>query len=259
MIVSLGELLTYMGIASTISDADRALLNMLHKMSEQAIKGHERIQNDLEYAQHTEYLPIGDTGQSRGEVTLDDYGMANGRVVAEARYGRMDRLQLRHTPVVDDDNLAVYEDTDAYAGQGSDAFAAATLLTKGTDYFLDVDDPDNGISRTGHLVRCSGTWSQEPRSIKVVYYGGFTAAQFDAGIATPIKEAVILTVVKAYYQAKTNQQSQGAGPIKSESIGKYAATYGSSVADANSGMVITIPPEALEKLEPFMNLGRYLA
>jgi hypothetical protein len=250
VIASRAELLVALGKASSISDADLALLNTIHPRAERAVKSY--MQCDIEYAQKTEYLPIG--RQAESDVNLEAFGMVNGRVVRESRRSRLDKLQLKHTPVITTD-LAVYEDTGAYAGQASGAFAAATLLTSGTEYYLDLDDAS--LSRSGQLVRIGGTWSTEPRSIKVTYNGGWTATQLDAE-AAPIKEAVVIAAARAYWGWKTNAATDGKGAMASESIGKYSVSYGGASAVAGSGLMVDVPEEAQRLLQPFRNYGRYL-
>jgi len=250
MIANRSEILAWLRKSSSLETADIALLEMLHPLVEQAVK--DELANDIEYAQHTQYLPLG--SQIQQDVTLADYDMVNGRVISAGRYSRSSRLQLRHTPVWTTD-LAVYEDTGGYAGQGSGVFSASTLLTGGTDYYLDLDD--ESYSESGILIRASGTWSAEPRSIKVVYYGGWQRSHFDGGAASAIKLATILAVAKSFNESQANATSGGAGAIVSESIGKYSATYGQS-ATANTGLVITLPGESLDLLQKFRNYGEYL-
>jgi len=251
VITSRAEILVAIGKGSTISDADLGLLDSVHARAERAVKSY--MQNDLEFGTHTEYLPIGQ--ELHGDVSLEDYGMVGGQVVREGRYSRLSRLQLKHIPVWST-SLAVYEDTGAYAGQADDAFGSSTLLTAGTDFYLDMDDTT--FSRSGALIRIGGTWPSEPRTVKATYSGGWTAAQFDAE-AAPIKEAVIITAARAFWGWKSNQSSSGAGPVTAESIGKYSVSYGGGSAVAGSGLVVNVPQEAQLLLQPFRNYGRLWA
>lgn len=247
MIARTAEILIYLGKAATISEADLALLDMLHPLVEQSI--FDYLGMDCEYAQQTEFLPA--VGQSPADVSLDDYDLINGKVVAESRYSNSDRLQLKHTPVWST-GLQVWEDTIAYAGQASGAFASASLLTKGTDYYLDLEE-DRGYSESGTLIRCSGTWHSEPRSTKVTYYGGWTSAQFD-GDAKSLKFATIEAVAANFWTAKSLAKSGGVGAVTSETIGKYSATYDAAAAAVTS-MLVELPPSTRSKLDRLQNFG----
>lgn len=69
------------------------------------------------------------------------------------------QIRVREVPIKVSELTAVYVDPTGYYGQGSGAFAAATLQTAGTDYFLRVDQPDGVTSRSGIIERVSGVWS----------------------------------------------------------------------------------------------------
>ena len=251
MIATRAEVIIAMGKGSSMSDADVALLDMVHPLAESAIVNY--IQQDIGYAQHTEYLPI---GQMEGERdNLEDVRKEGTKAVFVSGKTGHQALQLKHLPVVLT-GLQVWEDTDAYAGQASDAFSSDDLLTEGTDYYLDVDDGANDISRTGLIYRY-GAWPNEPRTVKVTYYGGFTDAQLNGNMAGAIKLAAIQTVVAAYKSFKAFQGS-ATGPKQSESIGKYSYTNAAgSIATQN--MTIDVPFSARALLQPFRNYGRLFA
>jgi hypothetical protein len=163
-------------------------------------------------------------------------------------------LQLRHLPVWLD-GLEVWEDTDAYAGQGTGAFADADKLILGDDYYLDLDQ--DSYSESGMLIRECG-WPNEPRTVKVSYYGGWTAAQL-AGKASDIKMATMITVAKAFNQARTQASTGGNGPVSEETIGKYRVKYATDEKASMNGFVVSVPPEAKELVSDYKNYGRYLA
>jgi len=260
MIASRAEILIYLGKAASITDADSALLDMLHPLAESALLNW--IQNDLGYAQHVEFLPIGGTPGSYDPDTLVDAhrsggvnGAPGGRFVISGGTDGRSTLQLKHTPVIAT-AIEVREDLSAYAGQSSDPWNSDTILTQGTDYWLDLDEP--AMSRTGLLHRV-GSWPNEPRSVKVTYYGGYAASQLNGAAAGAIKLAAILTVVKAFKETKVNQSITTVGSVVSETIGKYSVSYGGGVSAALTGMMIDIPTEAKDLLQPFRNYGRLFA
>jgi hypothetical protein len=254
MIVSRAEILIALGKAASITEADSALLDMVHPKAERAVKDY--LRNDIEQASHTQYLPIGRSIGS--DVSLDDYGKSGGRVVAlRNRRGGRETLQLQHTPVLLD-GLEVREDLGARAGQTSGSFGDSTILSLGSDYYLDVDDTGD-LSRTGKLIR-NGAWPTEPRSIKVAYTGGWSRSDLDTGEAMSIKEAVLMTAANAFNQWRQHQPNLvgAVGPFQSESLGSYSYSKAGNTAELH-GMVIDIPYAARMRLEQFRNYGRLVA
>jgi len=250
MICSKAEALTFLGKAGSATDAELGLLALLHPLVERKLKDH--LEQELEYATHTEYLPA--SGAGLDEVDLADY---DPDLPPLTRWRTSNRLQLRHTPVWSDATLAVYHDKDALAGQATGAFAEASKLTLGSDYFLDVGgDAHDGVeySTSGVLVRQRMAWSAKPRSIKVVYHGGWQPAQFDTGKAQQIKLAAMQAVAYNWQMNKHLATTGGAGLPASESIGKYSISYASQAA-ASMGMRITIPSGVIADLENFRNFG----
>lgn len=63
-------------------------------------------------------------------------------------------LILREIPV--SEVTSVHLDMTGYSGQGTNAFAASTLLTLGTDYFLELDKGGE-VSNRGFLRKISGS------------------------------------------------------------------------------------------------------
>ncbi len=243
-IVRKAECLVYLGIASSISAADLARFDLIHGLAESAVRRY--LQNDLAYAVHTELLPAGqpDTNDDR---PLTDAEFRTGAAVFVNGKAGTSAIVLKHSPVWSA-GLRVWEDVAAMAGQAETAFDDDSELTQGSDFWLDVDDLTAGVSRTGILHRF-GVWSNEPRSIKVEYYGGAGATKlaenFDA-----IREAILLTVEAKYLAKKTNQASGGAGPMTSERIGKWGATYGSTASSVISqGQDMDIPVGAMRALQ----------
>ncbi len=122
-------------------------------------------------------------------------------------------LALRNRPVWSVTSVKV--DATGYAGQGTDPFASTTALTAGTDYYLDYDGEDAGVSSpaystgymttqpmasSGLLYRIRDVWPRVNRwrewglltgegnppprgNIKVTYEGGFTELPADLAYA----------------------------------------------------------------------------
>lgn len=263
-LVSRAELLVYLKRTTTITEAEDALLAMLHPMGERAVQAW--LQTELKYEPHVEFLPSPPLTSNFDDTDVSRYDVQGNYAVPVDVRAANSILQLRNTPVWLA-GLEVREDISAYAGQGNNAFADATILTAGVDYWLDCDGRETdstgtkSISRSGRLHRI-GVWPNSPRSVKVTYYGGNSVTRLRE-IAPDIKYAVILTVAKAFWQAIQNQNSDGSGPLVSEKIGKWEGRYaGDSVATGamvglNTGMALAVPIEAQKILQPYRNYGRY--
>ena len=255
MILSRAELLTYLGIAGSATNADIGLLELVHPKAEATIKTF--LQNDIEYQQHIEYLPSRDRFEQRDNFVDVQLSATTVTLVPGARYNRI--LQVKHVPIWLA-SLEIREDHGAYAGQATGAFGASTVLVNGVDYYLDVNENladiesgDGGdISRTGHLTRV-GNWSTIARSIKVTYYGGWKAVHLDATVAD-IKGAVLEMVTRAYALPKA--RGRRLGPVVSESLGKTSTTYSEAIIRAAMMLVSSVPLDVLHKLQNYRHYGR---
>lgn len=221
----------------------------------------------LASATYTEYFPAG--GRIVDDVDLADYSISNdGTVIPLDQETGSSILQLSHTPVLED-GLVVYEDRSAYGGQGSSPFPAATLLTGGQDYFLDSDRA--GLSTTGRLHRVAGSWSREPRSIKVTYKGGpvvAETAELGADFFEIFQEVVAACVIHNYAfwkQQQSSFESGNNGQIEtSESLGKYSHSFKSPTSTIQGmqfsfgGSPEFVPDALASPLTPFVNVGGLL-
>jgi len=259
MIANRAEVQMYLG-KSTLTDAELGLLSMLHPLVEQSVIAD--LGYNPAYTLQTELLPI---GQPTGvKDNLDDYDVVNAVVISGRAQGNGRFLALKHLPVWDTASLEVREDIGANAGQFPGAFADSSLLIKGRDYWLDgsefhdVNGSATLCSRTGRLGRFA-VWPREPRCVKVQYHGGWTREQLDNGPASPIKMAVVLTMVKAWKQATTLAKvGTKAGPVTSESIGKYSYSIDTNTLNELTSFTASLPQEARMLLQPFKNYGNLL-
>lgn len=242
MLATRAEILLAIGRSASATNAEIALVDMLMPLVNAAIG--DWLRKNAEYTQHVEYLPMGQPDYDRNDLILRDVSISGNRVVFDTSYAGTSVLQLTHTPVALA-GLEIREDVGGYAGQSDSAFGSDTILTEGTDYYLDVDSSGN-LSTTGHVFSF-GTWPTEPRSIKVTYYGGHTAAQLNGNAGGAIKLAAILSNVKAFNQIVAFQ-GEPAGPETNESIGKYS--YGRGLSQVFAGGGFTIPYEAQRLLMP---------
>ena len=253
MIVTPAEIKTFLGLASSITAEQASLLDLVQPLAESALRSY--LQTIIGRAQTTEYLPIGQPQNFDNRTALADlHKSGNSFVFSNFTPGR-NSLQLKNTPVLITD-LQIYEDVGAYANQSATPFEADSLLTLGTDYYLDCDEP--GVSRTG-IVRRVGEWPLEPRCVKAVYWGGFSDAQL-ASANGDIKLAAMYVIAKTF---KTASQQiavtgglQGSPILTSETIGKWSGSTSAAMIEAFSVNTSEIPPNAKELLQPYRNYGR---
>ena len=119
-----------------------------------------------------------------------------------------DVIHLRELPVRA--VTSVHYDAGGYYGQGANAFAAATLLTAGTDYAWAPDQPD-GTSRSGRLQSLRGNWGRgffvrppysldvrrqsNPGAIRVIYSYGYLVIPEDLKAAAMMAVSRLLAVL----------------------------------------------------------------
>jgi hypothetical protein len=255
MLVTIDEILIYIGKSTSVTEAERELISLIHRPVERALQNY--IQKELGRRRHVEYLPVGD--DLKLDNRLADFEYENGRAVASMGVAGSDRLQLTHAPVIST-GMEVYEDTGANAGHHpSSAFPASSLLTFGSDYWPDTDseydvsgDVGTKICHSGVLFR-SGYWPREPRSVKVLYYGGWDADQLMEW-AEDIRLAVIKSIATEFWKVKHGAQNQGAGPLTSESIGKWSGSYATNLSSLGAPQLIC--PESQHILEHYRDWGR---
>jgi hypothetical protein len=267
MILNAAEARVLLGLAASVSDDDRAIIQLLLPMVGGAIK--RVLRYDPERKQRVEWYP-------RLEKSA---GIAGGvwdsnQAGTQAFFQSTDRntcLQLAHIPVRSIQEIKV--DYEGGFGQKSGTFGDSTILTAGEDYYQDAISGvgENLCNATGHVFNYTG-WPAEPGTVKITYTAGYTPDELAGqaivdGIASdidasPIKHAAILTLAKAFSTIKARQKTGIAGMagftsgnITSETLGAYSyATDGASAA-AITGMVVSVPPEAEEILGPFVHFG----
>ena len=160
-------------------------------------------------------------------------------------------FQLRQRPV--QSIASLYLDPSAAYGEATDAFAAATLLTAGTDYNLARDaNPYPEKSRSGWVVKIGGVWPRPGEgvsgllgsypgssngSIKVTYTAGFVTIPAD----------LVLAVCQLV--AEMRRTSSSGGVMQSESF--YGYSY--SLADASTQV------ESLSSVKSILNRYKPIA
>lgn len=241
MIVTPAEVLLELGKSTTVTDADAAWLDMWQPLAEAAVQ--DFLQMEIERKVHVEVLPAGNVMEDH-DIRISDYELTASGVVAALRSrGGLTFLQLRNTPVLYD-GLEVREDYNAPYVAPSAAFPVSSLLTYGTNYWLDITREQPRLSDTGVLQRY-GRWPGIPRTVKVTYSSGWTEGQLNNGFAGAVKGAVILTLA-FLFKSRERRNNPKQNP-DSESIGKYSysASNPGIVAGANAAVVI---PAAAQKM-----------
>lgn len=220
----------------------------------------------LSNATVTEYLPR--RSLHVDDIDLADYQPVDGKIVPMDFDAGSNVLQLSFAPVLLAD-LEIREDLGGYAGQGDSAFGSGTVLTEGSDYYLDCDEV--GLSRSGKVFRLGCNWPTVARCLKVTYKGG-PAAQVAASLGvdfTRVYEEVVLNCTLHNYSFHEQQRASYAsgqqGQVQtSESLGKYSRGYGAPQGTVNGsswqfGAVPDLLPEELTRaLTPFVNVGALL-
>lgn len=208
-------------------DADGAVLRMLRQFTEsqaRAFVGHCISQNTITHEyQRREDIGCGiERSADVIDITGDTVYVGGGAISNEGHILQLDNGFVRSI-------TEVREDPAARFGQGSSDFGASTVLTAGTNYFLELDR--SGLSRAGRVHRVNGAWSSAPGTIRITYVAGFTKAELADEFAY-VKQA-LLEDMQAKFMALRSQRSAGGGPVKKESyVGDYTVEYDTGRASA---------------------------
>lgn len=258
MILTEAEVRVACGVIVSITDAERAVLSLVHPLAEGAVKSY--LGYDPEYKAHVEFYPRLRTNDR--ERTADGMGweVLHNRAVLVDESSRGD-LQLLHLPVRDVTEIRV--DWDGRAGQRPGSFGDDTLFTKGDQYWLDLDQ-DN-LCKSG-LVLSVSLWPTTPGSIKVSYLAGYSTAELSGRAASsinasPIKEATLMAVSQAMRDYMSSQKGRAgwvAGRLASERLGEYSYQLDGSGTAATSSFQIQLPPGAQQRLQAFRHFGLQL-
>lgn len=158
-------------------------------------------------------------------------------------------LPLRQRPI--NSVASVYEDRYAYWGQADDAFAAATLLTAGTDYAIVKDS--EGVGASGMLARIGAAWARpvewrggqitsQPGStgnIKVTYNAGFSTIPYD------LQQACL------FLMGAVKRTIRIGAPIQSEGWEGYNYALAQTASEAIGGL----PPDTAAVLSRYRNVA----
>jgi hypothetical protein len=273
MIASQAEVRVLLGLASSITDEDRALIELLSPMAKSAIinDGNWGLGYDPEYFEdRVEWFPQADRtlGGSEDAAGFWDSNANGTKAHWRSSGNRVTDLQLSHLPVRSVREVRV--DFAGGFGQKAGTFGEGTVQTVGDQYFIKLDRA--GLSLEGVLYSHTG-WPIEPGSVKVIYTSGYTSDEFSGratsesgstrtGIdASPIKQAFLVTLVKMFRTFKSQRLATGAlapSALSGESLGDYSWTGDGASAAALTGFTQAVPPEAGMLLQRFRHYGLML-
>ncbi len=218
MICEEQEILAFLDLATTASDHDRTMVAVLQPAVEQLVK--EFLGYSVEQAAHTLFLPLTDSQIEVGPLSeiatgIPDYEVSGGVAYPQGVSGPKESMDLWSPEVPIRSVASLYSDSGAYAGSGDSDFAAGSLLTEGTNFWVDWDK--SGICRSGRIVRIGSAWPRRKGTVQVTLTAGYTAVELTTGIASGIKLAV-LNAVRDEFRA------EGGGDVQSMRLGDYAVT-----------------------------------
>lgn len=260
-IVDASEVLLELGLTSSPTDVERAVVNEAIRKAEGAVKRHLRY--DPKQSSRTQFYPTMGVGAAISPSVWEvNDTQAYERSLNQAS---TTELQVRGLPIRSNPAIVLYIDYDGRSGARSGAFAASTQKTEGVDFWPNyelVDSNGYKVCLDG-ILKSQGLWPVETGSVKIVYTAGYSAAELhgqDTVIdASPIMDAVVDEAVrratKAFTRAKKSLVGFAAGPITSESLGDYSYSVDGASLAKLVGASMDIMPETAEKLAEYVNLG----
>lgn len=232
-IISIEQLVAELG---SPSGASLTIVQQVHPRVEAAVK--KLLDYDPVNGTRTEFYPV-HVEPARNEQA-GEWDIIGGKAVLAVEGN--DALILRGRPVRSITD--VREDYDR-------AFGADTIIPA-SEYWLDLDEA--GLSRSGILYRKYGSWPNEPRTVRVTYVAGWTAAELATGEGADLPLAVVKTV-RHHLQKELAARSSGgkaSGLIVSESFQGESRSYANNVSsDAGS----RLPQDAIELLQQYIRYG----
>lgn len=243
----------------TMAAEDQAIVSFVRPLAERLVK--KFVGFNIEQATYTDLYPlIGQDGMM--DMLVDGYEDIGGRIVPynSSMLGSGSYLSTRQKPVRS--ITSVYENVSAWDTAGG-SWPASALLDP-TEYQLDQEEY-GGLSWSGFVYRRSGVWPTEPRTVKITYVAGLTAAELDpaTGAYAEFAQACYLTAMNGFWlwkQFKTEAAggSGGAGPVVSERLGDYAVSWSEQGAMDQFSMRFEMPRAAKVILEEYVPMRKYL-
>jgi len=261
-IVDISEVVLDLGLSSSITDEERAIVLTAIRRAEAAVKrfiGYDPFQRE-----RTEYYPQTDFSSDAHYVWEVNDSTAYQRNLSA---GVCNDLMVRHLPIRS--ISALYIDYDGRAGARVGAFGVDSLKAEGTDYWPNyngADDDGNKLCLDG-IIKSEGLWPTNPGSVKIIYTAGYSSKELhgqsnliDAtSILESITEEAVRKSKKIFLLKKQTGAGFIAGPITNESLGDYSYSVDGSALNRAFGGEWDISPESIDRLNDFVNWGYKIA
>lgn len=257
------EVLAYIQINDKcLTPSMRGLVTRIRNKAENLVR--EYVGYEVTEATYTELMPAKTLPiRSEGDNTASGFELMAGLVVPRTTFPtNRKELVLSQIPVRS--IVSVYDNAAAYNVAEGEWPASSLLPTNA--YYLDRDYVGEPVW-SGILFRNVGSWATAPRSIKIEYVAGLTAAELNpaTGRYTEFVHAVQVTCAKmlADIAARSNMARTGQGPTSSVSVEDFAASF----AGRNMAMIgaflgtgvgsAAMPTEAMQVLAHRVHPAKY--
>jgi hypothetical protein len=261
------EAMLELGLSSSVTEEERAVVNQAIVKAEGAVKKYLRY--DPLLRRRTEYYPRYDLSLGRGESIMEvSSTQAYQRQLAS---GETSELQLKHIPVRASPAMELRIDYDGRSGTRAGAFGVETIQVEGEDFWANYDQFDGSGNRvcSDGLLRSMGLWPLSAGTVRVIYTAGYTDVELrgqdepdaegnDVLDASPIWTAVLEETKRRVEQVMVRKKSNmgwTAGPKTSESLGDYSYSIDTSLARALYGSSTELTDEMKMLLQPFVHMG----
>ena len=261
------EAILELGLSSSITDEERAVINQAIIKAEGAVKRHLRY--DPMMRRRTEYYPRHDLSLGLGPSIME---ISSTQAYArQLTSGQTSELQLKHIPIRSIPAMELRIDYDGRSGTRATSFADETIQIEGEDFWANYDQFDgsgNKVCSDG-LLRSMGLWPQTAGTVRVIYTAGYTDVELrgqdepdddgnDTLDASPIWAAILEETKRRVEQVMVRKKSSSgwtAGPKSSESLGDYSYSIDTSSTKALYGSSVEIMDESKMLLQPFIHMG----
>lgn len=253
-IVDTSEVLINLGLAETVTENERSVVQSAITRAEGAVKryiGYDPVQRT-----RTEYYPQADLGGSYGEGTWIVEG--NSAVLRSNSRASTSELFVQHLPIRSISSLAI--DFDGRSDTQANAFT--DVKTEGTDFWPNygkVDSSGNQVCLDG-IIRSIGRWPTNPNTVKIVYTAGYTEDEFHGQDeildASPIWDAVLSESIRRAKQAFAQAKQRfgfAPGMLGGERLGDYSYTLHPNSVNTLFGGINDLLPESQQKLSDYTN------
>jgi len=261
------EAILELGLSSSITEEERAIVNQAIVKAEGAVKRFLRYDPTLR--RRTEYYPRHDASLGRGVSIMEvSSTQAYERQLVS---GQTSELQLMHIPIRSSPAMELRIDYDGRSGARVGSFGAETVKVEGEDFWANYDQFDgsgNKVCSDG-ILRSMGLWPQTAGTVRVIYTAGYTNIELrgqdepdvdgnDILDASPIWTAVLEETKRRVEQVMVRRKSSTgwtAGPKSSESLGDYSYSIDTSLSKALYGSSVELMDEMKMLLQSFVHMG----